>query len=139
MISKYATFPQRLYAFNIDFLVFLVFAFPLSLIVESNLLFWVLIFSFICLYHALLESSQWQATLGKRYANLMVQDEQGRRLTFAKSLARIVLKHFSLLLFFVGFFMIYFRKDRQGLHDILAKTYVINRGYLDSHVGKSHN
>jgi len=137
--TKLATFPQRLYAFNIDFLVFLVVLVPLSFLLEDNVAFWCAVILFVCLYHAVLESSSWQATLGKKYANLRVVNEQGEGLSFGRALLRIITKYLSLLLFFGGFFMIYFRRDRKGLHDVLAKTYVIDRGNHDQKLGKTHN
>lgn len=137
--TKFATFPQRLSAFNIDFLVFLVLMVPLSFIVKDDLVFWSLFFCVICIYHAVFESSPWQGTLGKKYSHIQVVDQQGNRLTFLHCLLRIVTKYLSLLLFFIGFFMIYLRRDRRGLHDILSNTYVVDRGYLDREIGKSHN
>ncbi|MEP2025224.1 MAG: RDD family protein [Reichenbachiella sp.] len=125
--TKYATFPQRLFAFNIDFLVFLVTAVLLSFLIKDDYWFWGILFSLVCVYHAAFESSGWQATFGKKYANILVVNELGRRLTFFQALLRIITKYLSLLLFFGGFFMIYFRKDRRGLHDVLVKTYVVNR------------
>ncbi|SMD32852.1 Uncharacterized membrane protein YckC, RDD family [Reichenbachiella faecimaris] len=125
--TKFATFPQRLFAFNIDFLVFLFGAVVLSLLIKDDGWFWGAVVCFVCIYHAALESSGWQATLGKKYTHLQVVDERGIRLSFLRALLRIITKYLSLLLFFGGFFMIYFRKDRKGLHDFLTKTYVVDR------------
>ncbi|WP_422359977.1 RDD family protein [Reichenbachiella sp.] len=125
--TKFATFPQRLSAFNIDFLVFLMMMVPLSFLLTDNVTFWSVVFVFVCVYHAALESSSWQATVGKKYANIQVMDASGSRLSFGRALLRIITKYLSLILFFGGFFMIYFRRDRKGLHDVLAKTYVVDR------------
>lgn len=125
--TKFATFPQRLSAFNIDFLVFLIAMVPMSFLLEDNVTFWCVVFVFVCAYHAGLESSSWQATLGKKYANIQVVNDRGEGLSFGRALLRIITKYLSLILFFGGFFMIYFRRDRKGLHDILAKTYVVDR------------
>ncbi|MEO9802741.1 MAG: RDD family protein [Reichenbachiella sp.] len=123
---KYATFPQRLLAFNIDMTVFLFTVVPLFIFVENDVIFLALFFSVICIYHAVMESSSWQATLGKKYAKLKVTDGQGNRPTFYRALLRIITKYLSLLLFFMGFLMIYVRRDRRGLHDVIAKTYVVD-------------
>lgn len=122
----YATFAQRLLAFNIDMTIFLLTVVPVFIFVENDLIFMILFFVVICGYHAAFESSSWQATLGKKYAKLMVIDELGNRLTFFRALLRIVTKFLSLFLFFTGFLMIYVRRDRKGLHDLIAKTYVVD-------------
>lgn len=136
--TKFATFPQRLSAFNIDFLVFLALIAPLSFLIEDNLIFWSVSFVIVCVYHAGLESSEWGATLGKKYANIQVVNKEGNRLSFGKALLRIITKYLSLLLFFGGFFMIYLRKDRRGLHDVLIKTYVLDRSNKEGSIGNSH-
>jgi len=40
------------------------------------------------LYHALLESSEWQATVGKRVLGLVVTDMAGKRVSFGRSTGR---------------------------------------------------
>ncbi|WP_420583081.1 RDD family protein [Reichenbachiella sp.] len=126
--TKFATFPQRLFAFNIDFLFILILMAPLSYLIEDDLTFGGVVLVLVSLYHAILEGSGWRATFGKKYSNIEVVNEQGDGLSFGQSLLRIVTKYLSLLLFFGGFFMIYFRRDRKGLHDLVAKTYVVDRG-----------
>lgn len=125
--TKLATFPQRLFAFNIDFLVFLLVAVLLSFLIKNDWWFWSVTFGVVCVYHAGMESSGWRGTLGKKYANLEVVNDDGNQLSFLRALLRIFTKYLSLLLFFGGFFMIYFREDRRGLHDVLLKTYVVDR------------
>ena len=125
LVVKYATMAQRLMAYNIDMMVLLVAVALVSLFVESNQILFVIALLITCMYHALMESSEYQATLGKMYGHLVVVDINGQQLTFARAFLRILMKFPSLLLAFGGFFMIYFRKDRRGLHDILVKTYVV--------------
>lgn len=129
--TKFATFPQRLSAFNIDFLVFLFCSGLLSFLITNDRWFWSVNLCIAILYHAVLESSVWQATLGKKYVQIQVVDSEGNRLSFIRAVLRIITKFLSLLLFFAGFFMIYLRKDRKGLHDVLSKTYVVDRGNTD--------
>ncbi|MEO9967314.1 MAG: RDD family protein [Reichenbachiella sp.] len=123
---KYATFAQRLLAFNLDMTLFLFTVVPLLIFIEDDVLFVVLFLAVICLYHAGFESSPWQATFGKKYAGLVVVDLEGSRISFGRALLRIITKNLSLLLFFSGFLMIYIRRDRKGLHDLLVKTFVID-------------
>lgn len=55
----------------------------------------------------------------------MVIDQNGKRISFITAFARVLLKFVSLMLMFSGFIMIYFRRDRRGLHDLILKTYVV--------------
>jgi len=74
------------------------------------------------LYWALLESSAWQATLGKRLLGLQVTDMAGRPLSFARASAR----HFGKLIF-VGFVLAAFTEKKQALHDMMAGCLVIRK------------
>jgi uncharacterized RDD family membrane protein YckC len=77
------------------------------------------------LYEALLTSSSWQATFGKRIVNLKVTDEAGNRISFERATARFFAKILSGLILWIGFIMIAFTARKQGLHDILAGTLVM--------------
>lgn len=79
------------------------------------------------LYYALLESSSWQATLGKKALGLEVTDMQARRINFARASGRFFAKILSTIILFIGFFMIGFTARKQGLHDIVAGTLVLRR------------
>jgi len=72
------------------------------------------------LYWALLESSAWQATLGKRLLGLQVTDLAGRRISFARASGRYFGKMLSGLIFLIGFLMAGFTEKKQALHDMLA-------------------
>jgi uncharacterized RDD family membrane protein YckC len=78
-------------------------------------------------YWAALESSPWQATLGKKLFGLEVTDLQGRRVSFARATGRHFAKNLSLLMLGIGFFMIGFSEKRQGFHDMLAGCLVIRK------------
>jgi uncharacterized RDD family membrane protein YckC len=81
---------------------------------------------FICLnwlYEALLTSSAWQATLGKKILNLRVTDEAGNRISFARASGRYFAKFLSTFLM-IGFIMAAFTDRKRALHDILAGTLV---------------
>jgi uncharacterized RDD family membrane protein YckC len=77
------------------------------------------------LYSALLESSSMQGTLGKMALGLRVVDENGRRISFARATGRHFAKWLSSLALCIGFIMVAFTEKKQGLHDMLAGTYVI--------------
>ena len=81
----------------------------------------------------LLEASRWQGTLGKYICDLRVVDERGDRLALTHSAARNVVKtvvNFISLLHIV----IFFSRRRQGIHDMLARTYVVGTGTPRSRV-----
>lgn len=77
------------------------------------------------LYFAWLESSSWQATVGKRVCGLRVTDLNGNRISFGKATGRYFAKILSGIILFIGFIMIAFSDKKQGLHDQLAGTLVL--------------
>lgn len=78
------------------------------------------------LYFAACESSPWQATLGKLVLGIHVTDLDGRRISFRRALGRYAAKIPSFLLFFVGVAMVGWTPRKQGLHDYMAGTLVVN-------------
>lgn len=86
---------------------------------------WVLAVLFAWLYSAKLESSRWQATVGKHIFGLKVTDENYKRISFARATGRFFGKMLSQITLFIGFIMVAFEERKRGLHDFLAKTYVI--------------
>jgi uncharacterized RDD family membrane protein YckC len=78
-------------------------------------------------YWALMESSPWQATLGKKVLGLMVTDLEGRRVSFGRASGRYFAKIVSGMLLLVGFFMAGFTQRKQSLHDIIAGCLVTRK------------
>lgn len=76
-------------------------------------------------YFALLESSSWQATIGKKAFGLKVTDMNLKRISFLRATGREFGKYLSMAILFIGFFMIAFTERKQGLHDKLAECLVI--------------
>jgi len=81
------------------------------------------------LYHALMESSEWQATVGKKALGLVVTDMAGQRISFGRSTGR----HFgkmvtNLVPAFIGYIMAGFTEKKQALHDMMAGCLVLRRG-----------
>jgi len=77
------------------------------------------------LYEALLTSSSWQGTIGKRVLHLKVVDEAENRISFGRSTGRFFAKILSSMFFCIGFIMIGFTERKTGLHDMLAGTKVL--------------
>lgn len=88
--------------------------------------FWTLLwFAGHWLYFAGLHASEWQATLGKRALGLRVVDAQGQRISFARATGRFFAEILSSLILLVGYLMVAFTQRKQGLHDMLAETFVV--------------
>lgn len=79
------------------------------------------------IYFASLESSAWQATLGKKALGLEVTDLHGRRISFGRATGRYFGKILSGFILLIGYIMAGFTEKKQALHDILAGTLVIRK------------
>ncbi len=79
------------------------------------------------LYYALLESSAWQGTLGKKALGLEVTDLSGRRVSFGRATGRFFARIISGLTLGIGFIMAGFTERKQALHDIIAGCLVIRK------------
>ena len=79
------------------------------------------------IYFAGLESSEWQATVGKKILGMKVTDTAGERINFVKATVRYVAKILSSFILMIGFIMVAFTAKKQGLHDFIAGTLVENR------------
>lgn len=77
------------------------------------------------IYHALLESSVWQATIGKRAMGIHVTDEAGNRISFSRAFGRHCGRILCELTLFAGYLVILFTERGQGFHDRVAGTLVI--------------
>lgn len=80
----------------------------------------------VWLYFAVQESGEGQATPGKRLMGIYVTDKEGRRITFPRATIRYFSKYLSSI-FMIGFVMAAFTQNKQGLHDLIADTLVLNR------------
>lgn len=80
------------------------------------------------LYYALLESSSWQATLGKRALGLAVTDLDGNPISFWRATGRHFAKIISGIIIWIGFIMAGFTEKKQALHDLMAGCLVVKRG-----------
>lgn len=86
------------------------------------------------LYYILMEGGSWHATLGKRVMGLYVADSNGDGITYATAILRMIGKMLSGLILGIGYLMAFFSEQKQGLHDMVAKTYVLNGQPQTAHV-----
>jgi uncharacterized RDD family membrane protein YckC len=77
-------------------------------------------------YFALLESSRWQATLGKLALGIKITDTDGKRITFGRATGRYFLKSVSASLCMLGY-IISFSDRRQTFHDFMSQTLVLRK------------
>jgi uncharacterized RDD family membrane protein YckC len=76
------------------------------------------------LYEAFMESSTYQATVGKMIFGMKVTDLYGNRISFARATGRHFAKILSGMILCIGFIMVGLTERKQGLHDLLAGTLV---------------
>ena len=78
------------------------------------------------LYYSLMESSEYQATLGKMALHLRVTDVTGNRVSFARATGRYFGKIISGIILCIGYMMAGWTEKKQALHDIMAGTLVVS-------------
>ena len=78
------------------------------------------------LYSPVMHSSALQATLGKYAIGIEVIDREGQRISFWRALLRAAALFLSCLTV-VGLLMIGWTRQKRGLHDIIAGTFVVVR------------
>ncbi len=79
------------------------------------------------LYHAMMQSSTRQGTLGKQFMGLKVTDLDGERIGFGQASGRHFAKFLSTFALLGGFIAAAFTRRKQTLHDIVAATVVVRR------------
>ena len=78
-------------------------------------------------YHAFMESSRYQASLGKLALELRVINYEGEQLDFGKALLRNASKTISSIILMAGYLMVGFTARKQALHDVIANTLVVKK------------
>ena len=78
-------------------------------------------------YKPLMEASEYQGTFGKYLLGMKVVDSRGERITMKNSFIRTIVYMVLLAVFvgILGILMIGFTEEKQGLHCIASKTYVV--------------
>lgn len=95
----------------------------------SMVFIWISNILLLWLYSAWMESSKYQATLGKMALGIKVVGAQGERISFARATGRTFAKFISHMILYFGDYMAGFTEKRQALHDIIAATYVVTKDY----------
>jgi uncharacterized RDD family membrane protein YckC len=80
------------------------------------------------IYHAWMESSEYQGTLGKMALGLIVTDMNDQRVSFGRASGRFFARIISNLIpLELGYIMAGFTEKKQALHDMIAGCLVLKR------------
>ncbi len=77
------------------------------------------------LYFAIMESSGWQASVGKKIVGIYVTDLHGNQLSFGRAAGRSFGAMVSHMTFYFGNIMAGFTQRKQALHDLIADCLVL--------------
>jgi uncharacterized RDD family membrane protein YckC len=155
--TGFAGFWLRLVAAILDFIILIVPSAPLGILLFASMLpaialgrgnptlliasllpriilFAALIVMLKWLYWALMESSNWQATLGKKALGLYVTDMEGRRASFGKASGRFwagrgisMVPSIGALYYLVDCICCGFTEKKQAVHDMIAGCLVMRK------------
>lgn len=89
-------------------------------------------FSFLVwvIYAFILEASAQQGTLGKRIMHIKVINASGDRMSFKQSAIRNFCKILSYIPLSLGFLWLIFDRNRQGWHDKIGGTFVVDADFV---------
>jgi uncharacterized RDD family membrane protein YckC len=76
-------------------------------------------------YCAIMESTSYQGTIGKRLMDIKVVNASGGRLTVFEAIIRNITKLLSSLPLGLGFFWMLFNKKKKCWHDMLSGAWVV--------------
>lgn len=79
------------------------------------------------IYSIIMESSKFQATYGKKAMKIKVMNKDGSEINLRSSIKRNIFKVVSSFTFALGFIWILFSKEKQGWHDMFARTLVVEK------------
>lgn len=86
-------------------------------------------FSFVVtvIYFSCFHASRWMASPGKLAVGIKVVRADGTRLGWGRSIGRAFAYYLSVLTLYIGFVIAAFTQRKQGLHDIVCDTLVVDR------------
>lgn len=90
-------------------------------------IYWFIFYFLIALVYSVVMETTRQATIGKMLFKLKVGNLNGEKATPTQVIVRDAGKALSFITIGIGFLMVGFTTKRQALHDLLAKTVIINK------------
>ena len=118
----YAGFWYRFLAGLIDYILLTIIS---LILVFIPIIGWILNIFVAWLYFAIQHSSSKQATLGMKALDIKITDERHNKISFWRATGNYFVSTLSVLLLFIGFFMIAFTSRKQGLHNLISRTLCI--------------
>jgi uncharacterized RDD family membrane protein YckC len=100
---------------------------PVGAVLGMEFVFYLIWWGVGLFYFATLESSEAQSSFGKRALGIKVTDLEGRRISFKHAMGRWFAAALSYMSLYIGFLMAAFTQRKQGLHDMVAGTLVVDR------------
>lgn len=135
--EPYTGFWTRFGAYLIDFVILVIIAIVIYAVLmasypgyngtlskEGYNLFVILFLLTYWLYFTLQESSDFQATIGKRAVKIKVVNSDGNKITFGQAAIRNFLRVIPII-GFICVLPIGFSEKKQGFHDMAATTFVV--------------
>ena len=94
----------------------------------ATILFGIFFLVLSWLYHASMESSAWQGTIGKRALGVVVTDLNGARVNFGRATGRFFGRLVSAMIpLGFGYILAAFTAQKQALHDLMSNCLVLRR------------
>ncbi len=130
---KYIGFKKRFAAFVIDYvpisIIFMTIAYNVegTFTVENVPEVYGFYLTALALYFIIFPVTPMQGTPGKYILNIKIINHAGKRISLIRSIGRFLAEIISYTLLGLGYIMIAVLKRSTGLHDLLAKTYVVQR------------
>jgi uncharacterized RDD family membrane protein YckC len=121
---NYAGFWIRVGAYLLDAILLIIVQLVLGQLIKSDIQASLINALFGWLYFAGFESAT-GGTPGKMVLGLSVTDMNGNRISFLRATGRYFAKILSGLILLIGFIMVGFTAQKQGLHDKIASTLVL--------------
>ena len=79
------------------------------------------------IYFSFLISTSLSSTLGQFMLKMKVVDKDENSISFLRSVGRYFATYLSFITLFLGLVMACYSQSRQTLHDVICKTYVVDR------------
>jgi uncharacterized RDD family membrane protein YckC/Tfp pilus assembly major pilin PilA len=136
--TQWAGFWRRAAAYLLDGLILFIPSVALAVAIGNELLGSLAQFILWGAYKVGLESGPKQATLGKRAMGVKVVGPTGERISAARAFGRLLGMIPAGLILGIGFLMAGLTRRKQGLHDMIASTYVVRAGDAASDVVAEH-
>ncbi|NRG48421.1 RDD family protein [Bacillus sp. CRN 9] len=79
------------------------------------------------IYFIILPITAIQGTVGKYVLGMKITNKEGNRVSLIQSFIRFISMALSTITLFIGYLLIAFTSKKQGLHDMISRTFVVQR------------